>query len=317
MLNPTQTDFTCQGCGESFSENAALWHHIKSHKLNQDKYYTKYYPRKDLFTQEPLKFKSFESYFTNDFINRSNLKKWIAARQEINSDLVREYLRSWLVSRKSIKQLVYAPSQVELKTLIAPNIEAFNEVFGDYYELCQEIGFKVKYENLNKHTSILSKCVEFDFKIITDSREQTPLKLLNTEVQGLKYGDYSADEKVSGKVRIERKSLADAIQSFGKNLDRFEREIQRAADDKCNLVILVEEKFANYLSFPYMPHIRAKVTVDYISHNIRYLTQKYPNIQFLFCNGRTEATRLVKRILGTKDISYKIDLQEALDRGVL
>lgn len=317
MLNPVQTDFACQGCGQVCADLAGLHAHIKEHKLSAEKYYLKYYPRQDLFTKDPLKFKSRESYFANDFVNRTNLKKWIAARQEISSELVRDYLRQWLVNRKNLKQLTYAPCQIELKTLVAPTMDMFDEIFGDYYELCAELGFKDKYGNLNKNTDILSKSVDLNFKVITDSREQTPLKIGETEVKGLSYGDYATDESISGKVRIERKALGDFLGTMSKGLERFEREIQRAAADNFNLVVMVEDKFSSYLSFPYLPHIRSKATVDYISHNIRYLINKYHNVQFLFCNGRAEAARLVKRILGTKDISYKIDLQLAYDKGLL
>ena len=311
MLNPTQVDFTCQGCGEAFSSADALHYHIKSHKLNQEKYYLKYYPRKDLFTQQPLHFKSRESYFANDFINRTNLKKWLESRREINTELVTDYCKDWLLNRKQLKSLIYAPSCVELKTLIAPPTEFYDELFGDYYSLCAELGFKNKYKKLDKRIEDI-KC---DFEIIVDSREQRAISFAKSRVEGLKYGDYGRSEE--DKVRIERKSLSDFLGTIGAGLDRFEREIQRAQVANCHLIILVEEKFSNYFSFPYLPHIRSKCTVDYISHNIRYLIQKYPNIQFLFADGRKEVARLIEKILFYQDKIINIDLQENYEKGLL
>lgn len=316
MLNPIQTDYTCQGCGQNLNDLAALHNHIKEHKLNPEKYYTKYYPRRDLFTQQALLFKSRDSYLTNDFITRTNLKKWLAAREEMDSDLVKEYCRNWLLNRKFLKNLVYAPTSAELKTMVAPTIEYFNENFGDYYSLCAELGFKNKFGAI-KDSLELFKTENKDLKITVDSREQLALNLKDTKVEGLSFGDYAADEAITGKTRVERKSLSDLLGTLGKGYDRFQREIERAQTAGYNLVILVEESFSNYLSYPYMPHIRSKMPIEATNHNIRELCQKYPNIQFLFVAGRKEAVRVVNRIFSIKDIAMKVDLQEALDKGLL
>ena len=296
MLNPIQADFGCQACGQHFSDANALHYHIKEHKLNQEKYYLKYYPRRDLFTQQPMHFKSRESYFSNDFITRTNLKKWLECRQEINGDLVRDYCKGWLVNRKNAKALIYAPTHIELKTLIAPPMEYYDELFGSYYELCGQLGFRAKYESPASYKDQLAK-EPGDFKVICDSREQRPIPFHDSEVKGLKFADYARADEGTNSVRIERKSLADLISTASAGLERFEREIQRAKDANCQLVVLVEDKFSNYMSFPYLPHIRSKCTVDYISHNIRGLIQKFDNIQFLFCGNRVEAARLIKKIL--------------------
>lgn len=316
MLNPIQTDYTCQGCGYNFDNLTSLHSHIKEHKLNPEKYYTKYYPRKDLFTQQPLLFKSRDSYLTNDFITRTNLKKWLAAREEMDADLVKDYCRNWLLNRKFLKNLIYTPTSVELKTMIAPTVEYFNETFGDYYSLCAELGFKNKFGAIKDNLELL-KTESKELKITVDSREQLALNLKDTKVEGLSFGDYAADEEITGKTRVERKSLSDLLGTLGKGYDRFQREIERAQAAGYNLVILVEESFSNYLSYPYMPHIRSKMPIECISHNIRELCQKYPNIQFLFVAGRKEAVRVVNRIFSIKDIAMKIDLQEALDKGLL
>ncbi len=316
MLNPTQTDYTCQGCGFNFNDLAALHSHIKEHKLNPEKYYTKYYPRKDLFSQQTLLFKSRDSYLTNDFITRTNLKKWLTAREELDSELVKDYCRNWLLNRKFLKNLVYTPTSVELKTMISPTVEYYGELFEDYYTLCAELGFKNKF-NAIKDNLELFETENKEFQVTIDSREQLPLCIANSKREGLNFGDYATDEAISGKTRIERKSLADFLGTMGKGYDRFQREIERAQAAGYNLVILVEESFSNYLSYPYMPHIRSKMPIEATSHNIRDLCQKYPNIQFLFVAGRKEAVRVVNRIFSIKNIAMKVDLQEALDKGLL
>lgn len=64
--------------------------------------------------------------------------------------------------------------------------------------------------------------------MIQDSREQLPLDLkpMKQVVGTLATGDYSL-ATMQGKVCIERKSLADLVMSFGRERERFEKELQR------------------------------------------------------------------------------------------
>lgn len=61
-----------------------------------------------------------------------------------------------------------------------------------------------------------------------DSREQLPLDLspMKMVTQALPTGDYSL-LTMQNRVCIERKNLADLVQSFGRERERFERELQR------------------------------------------------------------------------------------------
>ena len=88
---------------------------------------------------------------------------------------------------------------------------------------------------------------------------------------------------------------------------------------EANLIILVEDTLANALRFKYLPHIskKIKVTPEYIFHNVRYLIQKYPHIQFLFVNGRKESKRVIQKIFFSGCAYKKIDLQYAYDQKVL
>ena len=72
-----------------------------------------------------------------------------------------------------------------------------------------------------------------NFTIIIDSREQAAYTFANIKpdppeviYKALESGDYSI-EGYEDKVGIERKTLADAFQSFGRNRKRFEREFER------------------------------------------------------------------------------------------
>ena len=63
---------------------------------------------------------------------------------------------------------------------------------------------------------------------------------------------------------------------------RFVNEIERAGESGVGLLVLVEEKFNNALSFKYLPHIskRIKATPEYIFHNVRELTHPTQTFNF-------------------------------------
>ena len=71
---------------------------------------------------------------------------------------------------------------------------------------------------------------ELHIPIIVDSREKKPLLFANSEVKGLKTGDYSIlghEESFT----VEHKTIKDLIGTCGyKNRDRFRRELQRMKD---------------------------------------------------------------------------------------
>jgi len=230
------------------------------------------------------------------------------------------YLSGLIKSRKEKKNLIYSPCQVELRSTKIPSI-VFYEKYFNYYELCKELGLKNKYqETLN----ILEGSVydEEDCKIYIDTREQNPLKIdYPTEVKCLKFGDYTLSKKeLTCNCYIERKSLADFISTMSvMHLERFKREIERAGEDKANLIILVEDTLTHALSFNHLPYISKKIraTPEFIFKNTRDLIQEYPYIQFLFVNGRKESVRIMKKIFFSGCLYKKMDLQLAYDRKLL
>ena len=142
-----------------------------------------------------------------------------------------------------------------------------------------------------------------------------------TEIKGLKFGDYALSEKsLTCNCYIERKSLADFISTISvQNYDRFCREIERAAENDANLIIVIEDTLTNALAFPFLPYIskKIKVTPEFIFHKVREMIQKYDHIQFLFVKGRKESVRVIEKIFFSNCIYKKIDLQLAYDKKSL
>ena len=306
---------SCEECQEEFKSHVDLHRHLRSHKMLLVDYYHKHYPKKDLLTNEFIKFKNRDQYLADDFNNKTNMKKWL---KSLHADEAREYCESILLRRKEGKGIKYTPSQVELRSLLTPPTQYFNELFGDYYELCQKLGLKNKY--IYASNIVCGSCLQ-NHKIYVDTREQKPLKFeRETEVKTLKFGDYAfSDEKAACNCHIERKSLSDFIGTMSGGYERFINEIERAKDQEAYLVVLVEESMQNALSFKFLPHISKKIKAspEFIFHRVRVLIQKYPSIQFLFVNGRKESSRVVEKIFTSGCIHKKIDLQLAYDNKVL
>jgi len=307
----------CEVCNLEFETDKQLHAHLKKHSLRVVEYYQKYFPRHDLYDKKIIRFKNKDQYFRDDFNTITNLKKWLKDKPIEES---KAYCQNILTKRKHNKGIEYSPTQVELRTVLSPPIQYYNEIFFDYYGLCEKIGFKNKYQNPTKIIDG-SEYNKDEYKILIDTREQKPLKFERETVsQKLDYGDYAfSHPKHSCDCHIERKSLSDFISTISGGYERFIKEIERAKDNDAYLVVLVEETLTNALSFQYLPHISKKIraTPEFIFHRVRDLIQEYPNIQFLFVNGRKESSRMVELIFTCGCLYKNIDLQLAYDTKAL
>lgn len=299
----------CLICGVGNPENS---HFYKQHSLKQADYYIKYYNKKDLYSKELLPFRSRENYLENDFLNKNNLKNYL---KTLDRQSKWSFCKELLLKRKEKKDLIYAPDQFYLKTLMQPPIQYYENTFekNSYNKICEEIGLINRYNYSNNLRFDVDKKLEY----ICDSREQNHLKLPNIEIAALKYGDYTIKEKNQG-IYIERKSLSDAISTLSQGFDRLIREVKKCADNNDYLIILIEEKFQNLNSFPFLPHTKhSKCSVDFIMHRARQLLELFPkNLQILCCDGRREAVRVIDKIFRLEDVRNR-DLMYFYNLGIL
>jgi ERCC4 domain len=303
---------TCVWCGSKFPENS---HYYKQHGVTIANYYRRHFPKTDLFTKAAIEFKNLEHYYCVDFNNKQDLRKYVENLPEKKT-----YLSSLLTRRIEVKQIAFAPSQVELKSLGFPSIKYFNTIFskeGGYYKLCATLNLRNRFETYNLHAQ--SGFNQWTNEtLIIDTREQKNFKFLgkNREIGKLNYGDYQlVDQEKYGKCAVERKSLSDFIGSFGKQHDRLEAEIIRAKNDNADLIIVVEESLSNCLDFNKLPHLSKfiKTKPDYVFHNVRELLAKYDNLQFLFVRNRVEAGEKIPFLLCNWNKLKQYDLQFLYD----
>lgn len=302
-------NFFCKECNKEFDSERSLHAHLKFHKISLQDYYIKHYFRADRYDNKPIAFKDKEQYLESDFNSKENMKSWF---KSVSIETSSNYAKNLLIKRKSEKNLIYSPTQVELRSLISPSIITYNNLFGDYYKLCNELGL------INKHkNSYLGLPACEDITIVIDTRENCPLKFnYPIEVATLNFGDYcSGDLESSANIYVERKSPNDFISTLGFGYERFKREIERAAESKAYLIIMVEESLDKMLEFTKLGILpkQAKVKESFIFHNVRELCQTYSNIQFVFAKNRDNAASLIEKILTTGETVKNVDLQLQID----
>ena len=299
--------YICKICHAAVTEKKHFW---KEHKIAEADYFSKYEPKFDLLTGEQIPFKSFDSYVTNDFVLRGNLKKYLV---QLSYPDAFKYLSNWIKTRKNFKNLVYSPSEFEFKMLQFPLISYLIKTYGYefYRDICELSELKLLY-NYSSIPTIKYEEIEF----LIDSREQHLLKTNNYQIKKLDFGDYTT--KNSDFV-VERKTLQDALGTLSQGYDRFIREIERCVDDNGYIVVLIEEKQSNLDSYKFLPHTRhVKAEPVFIQHQIRELLLKYPTyIQFLAVDGTREAARVLEKIFRIEGSARNWDLQFLYNKGVL
>lgn len=300
-------DNICKICNNLIEERSHFW---KKHKIKECDYYNTYYPKKDLFSGESIVFKSIESYELTDFTDKRNLKKYI---ENLSKEEAILYLQNWLSRRKKLKNLKFAPSEFEIKSLMFPSIKYIEDKYGknSYQQICINSGLSVIYNYV-----IIPQYFKCELNYICDTREQNVLKLPNIQIKKLDFGDYTTENSY---IFIERKSLNDLVGTLSGGYERFNKEIERCVNDNKQLIILIEEKYSNLLSFNYLPHMKyTKSSPDFIFHRIRELLNKYPlNIQFLAVDGRKESVRVMNNIFNLDCNINSKDLQFLYNKGEL
>lgn len=125
-------------------------------------------------------------------------------------------------------------------------------------------------------------------KIIIDTREQRPFAFLGqngdieTERGTLSLGDYSL-AGLTDRVAVERKSLADLVTCLGKERERFQRELMRAAALEA-FAVVVEASWQDLAAGKY----RSKLSPGAGMASVLAFMARH-RIPFLFAGSRENA----------------------------
>jgi hypothetical protein len=304
MIKDYDKYLRCKICGSQYNSQQQILSHIKSHQQTAEKYFPLNFNKKDLHTGELIKYKSFEQYFLVDFIDKRNMKQWL---QSVDKRVACDYLKSKLETYCRIKQLTKAPTQSELKTISClPKADTFMYVCEqEFSEICRSLGLKNNFNYSVKHTQQDFTKYTGD-EIVVDTREQQPLKFkgLNIINSKLECGDYA--KSTESKVVVERKSLGDFYSTLSGGFERFKREMARAAEMGIYIVVVTECQLKTVL---YAKRRFGACSGDYIMHHMRQLCREFDNIQFVFADGKAEASKKTLFILEMNELVRNIDIE--------
>jgi hypothetical protein len=325
--------FRCQFDSTVHADLLGLHDHLKRFRVSREKYYTLYHPRTDRLNGQPLPFKDYQQYLTQDFATKVTLRQWLAKHPKEGL----EWSKAWLSRRKEEKGLLYAPSQAELRTLQCPSMPYYETMAaneGGYYGVTKVLGYADRYTSAPLTFFPLFS----DAVIIQDSREQHPIILpRKTRSEALSVGDYALSAPYDQGIRIERKSLGDFCGTMSErkiarkggrkgtgatedsSFQRFDRELARAQEQNLYVVMLVEASIADAQRFDYLPQTQwVKAKPSHIFHNWRTLLARYPlTFQCVFCDGRLEMSRIIPKVFELGDQVRTADLQWHLEEGRL
>jgi hypothetical protein len=304
---------TCKICGSKFKSERSLHTHIKAHGILLSEYYTTYYPRYNLYTNELIPFKNKDQYFSTYFSNNVELEKWAATADH---EHVQQILLDILQKRIISKNLQYAPNHLELKLLNLPEIEIYKLYFKSYSEACRRLQVEPLLNKIIKSKFLKENKNLNDIEILIDTREQTPLKFPNSRLQKLDFGDYTASGEDYKHTYIDRKSETDFKSTMTVGFERFKKELERAVAFDSFLYIVVEssiEKIIRNNSFS--PH---KSNLTFVWHQMRVLSHEFPrSCQFIFSGGRKRSENLIPILLEYGPEMWHCDIQYYIDKRIL
>jgi len=300
--------YKCAECSEGFASQKSLHAHIKKHGMLLGDYYVKNFPRFNKLTKTQLPFKNVTDYFAKDFLNHNQLLKWCAAASQ---EEVKEYILQKLKERVEEKNYEVAPSTVELFVSELPTMDIYKTHFGSYKEACNLCGVKPMFGK-NWPTDTRKDCQ--NVKIYIDSREQKPLSFKNSEIMKLDVGDYSVGRDLYAHTHVDRKSFGDLCSTVTVGRERFERELQRAADLGIYVFVVAETNLYSIKDTNYFSPKR--YNLDYVFHNLKEIQHKfYKNCQFVFSGNRSNSATLIPILLVNGPKLWEVDIQYFVDKG--
>jgi hypothetical protein len=300
--------YKCKECGAEFESEKSLHAHLKAHKMYVADYYVKHYPRFNKLNGNPLPFKKKEEYFENDFINRSQLIKWCDAAPAAE---VKEYIVQLGKRRINRKKYKKAPFYLELLKRQLPDLDTYKKHFGTYTKACEAMGAKpIFYKGIPKEFY-----KDVDVEVLIDTREQQPLKFAKSQILKLDFGDYTLGGNNFANTFVDRKSAGDFLSTFGGQVDRFRREMQRCVELDSYMYIVIEKPLATIEKEAIFTKGRRSPKLNWVFSNLISIQHEFAgHCQFVFTNNRAHSEEIIPKLLYLGNKLWNVDIQYFLDK---
>ena len=299
--------FKCKECGAEFDGRRNLHAHLKAHKITVEEYYRKHFPRFDLYSHKPIKFKNVDQYLTTDFNRPSNLKRWMQKEPEL---VVKPYLKD-LMRLKIEERTQFVMGQVQLLSYDLPSVNEIENLFGSYEAFCKEVGYPAQFPD--EIPPEFKECYSGK-TILVDTREKKPLKFKYTETFTLDFGDYTLPARNFTYTFVDRKSVEDFVSTLGLDFDRVDREIQRCRDAGCYIFFVIDGHMSSIKDYITFNKWNLSSTHAHVMHNMRELLRKHAgHCQFVFSGGRKKSQEIIPKLLFCGKKVWNVDIQNYLD----
>jgi hypothetical protein len=303
-------DYKCKECGEEFQSRKSFHHHLKAHSLRIGDYYVKHYKKHDLFTKNLLAFKSYDQYFREDFNSFDNYLSWLDCNDSFTTE---PYVIEKAKQRFEEKNISISPPNLYYQLSEMADINNYKKIFGSYSFFLKKLSIDQWFNKKIPENFWNQNCDEL--KIFIDTREKNPIIYKNSLQQKLDFGDYTAGGDFYTKTFIDRKAQDDFRQTFGKDIDRFRREMDRCVKFNCYMFVVVESSIDKIEQDNETSNFKSNL--GFVWHNLRNLIIDYPkNLQIIFASSRSGATKIIPKILYYGDQLWNVDLQYYIDNKI-
>ena len=299
--------FKCLECEKEFEKKRSFHLHLKAHALTIGDYYVKHFDRRDLFTGDKLAFRNYDQYFRDNFNCYDNFMSWVYTAPQ---DEVKKYVRNKAVEKFELKEIKTSPPNLFYDLSEMANIFIYKRLWGNYSAFLKDLNVENWYKK-NLPEGFWDKHSE-SIKIFIDTREKKPLSFENSVVNKLDFGDYTAGGDFYSKTFVDRKAQDDFRQTFGKDIDRFRREMDRCVKFDSYMFVIAETTIDKLEENNKVS--KFKSNLGYLWHNVRGLMVDYPeHLQIIFAHSRTGAQKLIPKILYHGQDLWRVDLQYFID----
>lgn len=304
-------DFVCKECGREFGSRKGFHVHVRTHCDMIGEYYVRHYGKRDLFTGDLLQFRKYDQYFGDEFNTFDNFVSWmrITSDEEVKRMLV-EKVRDRF-EKKGIKA---SPSTLFYQLSLLPDVHTFRKYWGSYAAFLEEVGVENVYcDNLPE--DFWDGELPEDMCVFVDTRERYPFEYKNSCVNKLDFGDYTVGGEYYSRTFVDRKSAADFKQTFGKDILRFRREMDRCVQFNSYMFVVVESSVLRIEEENGRGTFKSNL--QYVWHNVRELVSDYPrNIQVVFAHNRKGAEKITPKILYHGEALWGVDVQYHVDSKI-
>lgn len=302
--------YKCKECGKEFDKKRSFHSHLKAHALTIGDYYVKHYDKRDLFTGEKLAFRSYDQYFRDNFNCYDNFAAWVETAPE---RAVKNYVKRKAEEKFELKGIKTSPPNLFYDLSEMANIFTYKKLWGSYKSFLDDVGLDDWY-NKPIPEGFWEKGHE-DIKIFVDTREKKPLNFKNKITNKLDFGDYTVGGDLYSKTFVDRKAQDDFRQTFGKDIERFRREMDRCVKFDSYMFVIAETNISKLEEHNKIS--KFKSNLGYLWHNVRGLMVDYPhNLQVIFAHNRSGAKKLIPKILYHGQDLWRVDLQYFIDERV-